>query len=78
MTELAQQLAAGGAALGAALFAALLYLVGRKDAKKASDERAKKKLEEIKHDVQEIDRLVRTMSDTDIDKRLHDKGWLRK
>tara|TARA_S200002703_G_C3583432_1_gene179176 strand:+ start:123 stop:359 length:237 start_codon:yes stop_codon:yes gene_type:complete len=78
MTELVQQLAAGGAALGAALFGLLIYIVGRKDAKKASDKRAEKKLEEIKRDVEDIDRIVRTSSDADIDKRLRDGGWLRK
>jgi hypothetical protein len=79
MTEmLIQQLAAGGAALAAAVFGLLVYLTGRRDSKKAQDKRAKKKLEEIKRDVEDIDRIVRTTSDADIDKRLRDGGWLRK
>lgn len=79
MTEmLAQQLVAGGAAVAAAVFGLFVYLTGRRDSKKAQDKRAKKKLEEIKRDVEDIDRIVRTSSDADIDKRLRDGGWLRK
>lgn len=78
MTEmLVQQIAAGGAALAAAVFGLLVYLTGRQDSKKAQDKRAKEKLEEIKRDVEDIDRIVRTSSDADIDKRLRDGGWFR-